>query len=207
MTKRLTTPVSALLLLAACATDPATDAPYDPLQDYEELEATTILDAPRAVPGNYAPEHQYQVDRGEYLVELLGCGACHTNGAFDGVPDHDRALAGSQTGIAYMNPLGTERPGVVYPPNITPDIETGIGSWSDRQIAIAIRAGIGRHGDRRIVVMPWQGYMRLTQDDLDAMVAYLRSIPAVRFEVPEEVKPGEVARYPFVYFGVYRSRD
>lgn len=204
---RPTISVFALLVIAACATDSARETPYDPLQDYEELDATTILDAPRAKPGNYAPERRFQVERGKYLVELLGCGACHTDGALEGAPDFDRALAGSRTGIAYMNPLGTAKPGVIYPPNITPDLETGIGSWSDRQIEIAIRAGVGRHGERRIVVMPWQGYAKLTQEDVEAMVAYLRSVPAVRFEVPGEVKPGEDASYPYVYFGVYRSRD
>ena len=147
------------------------------------------------------------MERGEYLVELLGCGACHTDGALEGVPDFDKALAGSRIGIAFTNPLADSTPGVVYPPNITPDVDTGIGAWSDRQIEIAIRAGVGRHGDRRIVVMPWQGYVKLTQDDLAAMVAYLRSIPAVRHEVPDEVRPGETASEPFVYFGVYRSRD
>lgn len=200
------TMICAALLLSACATDTATDAPYDPLQDYEELEATTVLDAPRAVPGNYAPENRDQVERGEYLVELLGCGACHTDGALEGAPNMERALAGSRIGIAYINPLANDKPGVIYPPNITPDIETGIGGWSDRQIQIAIRAGIGKHGDRRIRVMPWQAYSRLNREDLGAVVAYLRSVPAVRFEVPAEVRPGETAKYPFVYFGVYRSR-
>ena len=195
------------VFLAACATDTASESPYDPLQDYEEVDATTVLDAPAAVPGNYAPENKYQVDRGEYLVELLGCGACHTDGALEGVPDFDKALAGSRIGIAYTSPLADNRPGVIYPPNITPDVDTGIGGWSDRQIEIAIRAGVGKHGDRRIVVMPWQGYVKLTREDLAAMVAYLRSIPAVRHEVPAEVRPGETATEPFVYFGVYRSRD
>ena len=78
--------------LAACATRTVGQAPYDPLQDYAEVDATTILDAPAPVPGSFAPEHLYQVRRGEYLVELLGCGACHTDGALDGVPDFDRAL-------------------------------------------------------------------------------------------------------------------
>lgn len=189
-------------LVAACASE----TPTDLLQDYEEVDAKTILDAPSAIPGTYAPERRGLVARGEYLVELLGCGACHTDGALAGDPDFERSLAGSQTGIAYTDPLGEKNPGVIYPPNITPDDDTGIGTWTDLQIANAIRAGIGRHAGRRIAWMPWQGYARISDDDVDAIVSYLRSIKAVRHKVPDAVEPGNRATHPYVYFGVYRSK-
>jgi hypothetical protein len=195
--------VTILVLLAACAAE----APYDPRLDYEELAHMGIVTSPPPRGGQYAPIERDTVNRGRYLVELLGCGACHTDGAFEGAPDMDRLLAGSQTGIAYTNPLEYARPGVVYPANITPDEETGIGLWSDIEIANAIRSGTGRHARGRIATMPWPGYAKLEQDDLDAIVAYLRSIPAVSHAVPPEVLPGHEARKPFVYFGVYRSRD
>jgi mono/diheme cytochrome c family protein len=195
------------LFLVACATESTTETSYDPLQDYEEVDATTVLDAPDAVPGKFAPEHLYKVERGEYLVELLGCGACHTEGALEGVPDFDKALAGSSIGIAFSSPLGEERPGIVFPPNLTPDEETGIGLWSDRQIENAIRVGVGRHSGRKIAVMPWQGYTRMQPEDVEAIVAYLRSIKPVSHKVPDEVKPGVTTEHPFVYFGVYRSRQ
>ena len=134
-------------LLSACANEPP---PANPHAGFEELNSTQILDAPSPVPGNFAPENRYLVERGEYLVELLGCGGCHTDGALEGAPRMDRALAGSGIGIAYMNPFGNDRPGVVYPPNITPDSETGIGDWSDTQIAAAVRAGVGQHTGRRV---------------------------------------------------------
>jgi mono/diheme cytochrome c family protein len=192
----------ASLALAACAGE----APYDPLADYEELDAATILDAPASEPGTYAPENRYLVAQGRYLVELLGCGACHTDGALEGAPRSGRALAGSGIGIAYSNPLGDELPGIVYPPNITPDVETGIGAWTDQQIARAVRAGVGRHGNRRIAVMPWQGYAKLSDEDTTAIVSYLRSIKPVSHQVPKEVLPGQKASEPFVYLGVYRRR-
>ena len=75
------------LLVVACATDN-----YDPLEDYEEVNAVTILDAP--TPTSVAPENQVLVARGEYLVELLGCGTCHTDGALLGEPVMSRSLAG-----------------------------------------------------------------------------------------------------------------
>lgn len=190
-------------LLAACAAERS----YDPLEDYEELQHAGIVDSPAPVGGQFAPTDRDAIDRGRYLVVLLGCGACHTNGAFEGVPDMDMALAGSQIGIAWTNPLETEHPGVVYPPNITPDERTGIGLLTDSQIANAIRAGTASHGNRRLKTMPWQGYARLTDDDVEAIVAYLRSIPAIEHRVPAAVSPGRRASKPFVYFGVYRSRD
>ena len=183
-----------------------TDTPPVPVCDYEELSPTTVIESPDPVAGGFHPDNRDKIERGAYMVELLGCGSCHTNGAFDGSPDMEMALAGSSTGIAFLNPMGDAFPGVIYPSNLTPDDETGIGRWSDRQIANAIRAGIGRHGKRRIATMPWQGYEQLTDDDVDAMVAYLRSIEPIRNSVPKEVIPGDRATHPFVYFGVYRSK-
>ena len=78
--------------------------------------------------------------------------------------------------------------------------------WSAKRIAAAIRAGIGRHGRRRIAAMPWSGYAKLRDEDVRAIVSYLRSIPAVKHEVPSHVEPGRAASSPFVYFGVYRSK-
>ena len=193
----------AAVTLTACAAETSTDL----LERYEEVDATTILDAPSATPGTYAPEHRDLVARGEYLVELLGCGACHTDGALAGDPDFERSLAGSQTGLAYTDPLGEKHPGVIYPANITPDDATGIGTWTNKQIENAVRAGIGRHGSRRIAWMPWQGYAKISDDDVDAIVGYLRSIKSVRHQVPDEVVPGKPAKKPYVYFGVYRSKN
>ena len=125
------------LILASCTTSTY----YDPLKDYEQVNAATIIDAP--TPVEIAPENRGAVSRGEYLIELLGCGACHTDGALVGEPDLSRALGGSRIGIAYTSPLENRYPGIVYPPNITPDDETGIGRWSDQQIINAVRAGLG----------------------------------------------------------------
>lgn len=194
--------VFAAVMFAGCAAK----APTDLTKGYEQVDVTTILDAPSAMPGTFSPEHRGLVSRGEYLVELLGCGVCHTDGALMGDPDFDRSLAGSATGIAYTNPMGEKLPGVIYPGNITSDDQTGIGTWTDGQIANAIRAGIGRHGSRRIPSMPWQGYAKISDDDVDAIVAYLRSIKPVRHQVPDEVAPGKRATHPYVYFGVYRNK-
>jgi mono/diheme cytochrome c family protein len=192
-----------LLTLFACATE----SPYDPLEDYIELDATTILDAPSVDLSNIAPENIDAVARGEYLIELLGCGSCHTDGTLVGEPQMERSLAGSRIGIAYTNPLKYRHPGIVYPSNITPDDRTGIGSWSDEQIENAIRAGQGQHGSRRILTMPWQAYAKISDNDLYAIVSYLRNIEPVNHRVPDDVPPGGRAKAPYVHFGVYQSRD
>ncbi len=194
------------MLLAALVAACATESGPRPQELYRETDAVTLLEAPVPDAIGQSAGLRDKVNHGRYLVELLGCGACHTDGALIGAPDPDRGLAGSSTGIAYANPLGDDRPGVVFPANITPDIETGVGDLSDAQIGAAIRAGRTRHGRDGSVVMPWPGYARLTDEDLGAIVSYLRSIEPVKHRVPQPVAPGTPAREPYVYFGVYQRR-
>lgn len=203
--QRRATPIPALICaaLAACGSEPVA---VETFNQYEEVSADTVLVAPGPEPGRFAPADLDLIERGRYLVELLGCGVCHTDGALAGGPDPERQLAGSRTGIAYASPLQVEFPGVTFAPNITPDDETGIGRWSDQQISNAITAGLGRHTRRRILSMPWPGYAKLSDDDATAIVAYLRSIPPIHHRVPADVEPGEKTAEPFIYFGVYRSR-
>lgn len=170
------------------------------------MEATTILDAPSVNAEGLAAETQVLVKRGKYMVELLGCGTCHTNGALEGDPDIDNFLGGSDVGIAYMSPLDNRYPGVVFAPNLTPDVETGIGAWSDKELSMAIRQGEGRHSKRPGLVMPWPGYAKLSDEDTAAITAYLRSLEPVRHKVPDTVDPGQRTRESFVYFGFYRTK-
>ena len=117
--------------------------------------------------------------RGEYLVKtIVGCGNCHDgrdeNGEF--VPGME--LAGN---FVIEEPIFT-----AYAQNITPDPETGIGEWSDEEIERAIRHGISRDG--RMLGPPMAFYPpfypNIASDDMDAIIAYLRSVPPVRNEVP-----------------------
>ena len=195
--------ITALFFAGACGT--ASTAPDDPLDNYEEVTPATVLDTPGPVrTGTYNPE---QVDRGKYMVELLGCPSCHTDGALAGVPNSRRFLAGSRTGIAYTNPLKNQNPGVLYPANLTPDKETGIGTWSDDDILRVLRTGVTPEGRHTLSVMPWTSYARLSDEDANAIVAYLRSLPPVHHQVPENVQPGQKAEEPYVHFGVYRSKQ
>jgi mono/diheme cytochrome c family protein len=186
-------------VLAGCAAN-------DPLAGYEELRPTTVMEAPPPAPdaggAAYDPE---RVAHGRYLVELLGCGTCHTDGALIGEPRADRRLAGSGVGIAYSDPVREPHPGVVYPSNLTPDAATGLGRWSDEQLIRAIRGGVNRHGTASLLVMPWPAFSRMSDHDVRSIVAYLRSLPPVAHRVPEGARPGSPAPAPYVHFGVYRS--
>ncbi len=116
------------------------------------------------------------VERGRYLVETIaGCGNCHTplgpNGPLPG-----RHLAGG-----LVMDEGVFR---AVTPNITPDPATGIGGWSDAQLVRAIREGIRPDGTLIGPPMPFAFYRGLADDDLAAMVAYLRTVPAVVSDTP-----------------------
>jgi mono/diheme cytochrome c family protein len=126
------------------------------------------------------------IERGRYLVEsILGCGNCHTPKAPTGEPITSLNLSGG--GLSFSIPpfTGTAT-------NITPDRETGIGSWTDDEIKRAIIAGKrpnhGRLPNTELaVVMATSFFKAMTPSDLDAVVVYLRSIPAIRNEVAAPV--------------------
>lgn len=126
-----------------------------------------------------------KVARGQYLVTIGGCSDCHTPGALIGTPDKDKFLGGSDVGFAIPG-LG------VFPGrNLTPDKQTGLGSWTDEQIASAITRGI-RPDERTLApIMPYEASAHLTADDLQAIVAFLRSIKPVSNSVPGPFGPKE----------------
>lgn len=118
--------------------------------------------------------------RGRYLMRgLVACGNCHTPGSLMGRPDDSKELAG---GTKFDG-----KPFTAYAPNITPDKETGIGSWSDAQIITAIREG--RRPDGSIIgpPMPIGLYRGISDRDVRAIVAYLRTVKPVRNKVPRSV--------------------
>jgi len=195
---RYTLYIALSLVIVAC------QSPYNPLDDYEELDPTTIFANPEPLPSaDYSTE---QLNRGRYMVSMLGCGSCHTDGALIGAPVMSRQLAGSNTGIAYTSPFADSNPGVVYPPNLTPDMETGLGSWTMSRLVDMIRLGVSSHGGRSLPVMPWPAFTGITDDDAFAIAAYLKSLPPVRNRVPANVQPGQKASAAFVHFGVYQSK-
>ena len=87
---------------------------------------------------NYSLE---QLQRGRYMFGLLGCGSCRTDGALAVNVNRSRLFAGSSTGSAYNSPFVDDFLGVVYPPNLTPNLETGLGSWAMKRLIQIIKFG------------------------------------------------------------------
>jgi mono/diheme cytochrome c family protein len=130
--------------------------------------------------------------RGKYLVSIMDCGGCHTPGAIAGKPDFARALGGSNIGFRIPGA------GLVYPPNLTPDPEAGLGRWTDAQIIRAIKFGERPDGRQLIPIMPWPRYSALTDADAAALVAYLRSLPPVRERAPARTLEGQRPPAPYL---------
>lgn len=162
------------------------------------------------------------VARGHQLIDLGGCGDCHTPKRFDPklgmpVPDMQHLLAGHPEGgpdpvgqpgqgdSGLIGPTFTSFKlpfGVVYTANLTPDRETGLGNWSADEFIATMRTGHERGKGRAVLPpMPWQNLSQQPEQDLRAMFAYLQSIPAVKNRVPAPKVP------PPVIDGIGKSYD
>jgi mono/diheme cytochrome c family protein len=116
------------------------------------------------------------LERGDYLVNsILACGNCHTPMGPDG-PQMGLTLAG---GTRFEAP-----PFTVHASNITPDAATGVGEWSDAELKTAIVGGVRPDGVPLAPIMPSAFYQVMTSADLDALVAYLRTVTPVAHAVP-----------------------
>lgn len=116
------------------------------------------------------------IERGRYLVHAGGCLTCHTGEQPDAVP-----LAG---GRALKTAFG-----IFHAPNLTPDPETGLGGWSNDDLARALREGVAPDGSRYYPVFPYPSYTGLSDADVADIGAYLRSLapvhmPRVEHELP-----------------------
>jgi mono/diheme cytochrome c family protein len=133
-----------------------------------------------------------RVKRGEYLAAIMDCGGCHTPGALIGRPDAQRPLAGSDVGFEVPGL------GVFYPPNLTSDRETGLGSWSEADIVKAVRTGERPDGRMLVPVMPYHSYGRLTDGDAEALAAFLKALKPVRHQAPAMVGGSEKPSAPYL---------
>jgi mono/diheme cytochrome c family protein len=155
-----------------------------------------------------------QIERGRYIVNTAGCHDCHTPwviGPEGPEPDMSRMLSGHPQQLELPPaPKLPEGPwaviisgsftgwsgpwGVSYTANLTPDAETGLGRWTVENFKDTIRTG-RRMGRGRPILppMPIPVYQNLTDDDLEAVFAYLQTIPAIENRVPEPLPPPEAA--------------
>jgi mono/diheme cytochrome c family protein len=146
--------------------------------------------------------------RGRYLVDTLGCHDCHTpkKPGPELELDTSRLLSGHPEGSVLPAPPAAKGPwiasatsdftawsgpwGVSYAFNLTPDQNTGLGIWTEQMFVSAIRTGRHMGVSRPILPpMPWQMYRNLTDDDLKAVYAYLRTVKPIHNRVPDPVPP------------------
>lgn len=118
-----------------------------------------------------------KIERGRYLAVLGDCAGCHT--APGGTP-----FAG---GVSLETPFGA-----LIGPNITPDVATGVGAWSEEDFRRAMQEGIRKGGARLYPAMPYPAYTKVTRDDVSALWAYLRTLEPVH----NEIQPNQL-RFPF----------
>ncbi|HEU0218335.1 MAG TPA: c-type cytochrome [Stellaceae bacterium] len=124
-------------------------------------------------------------ERGKYLASFAGCDHCHTPGYFLGKPDMSRYLAGSDVGFKAGDL------GIFVGPNLTSDKETGLGGWTDEQIATVLTTGVRPDGRILAPIMPWRSFAKMTKPDIAALVAYLRTLPAISNKVLGPFGPDE----------------
>ena len=104
-------------------------------------------------------------ERGAYVFAAAGCKACHTDLKAEGA-----LLAG---GPALVTPFGT-----FYPPNITPDLENGIGNWSEEDFLLALSDGVAPDGSNYFPAFPYTSYTKMTREDAVDLWAYMKTVPA-----------------------------
>ena len=133
-----------------------------------------VYEAP--YPDLHASTDSAVIARGEYLVY----GPAHCSGCHSPVENWERLEAGEHLPLegGFQFPLEL---GVLYTPNLTPDEETGIGKYTDQEIARALTYGVGRDGRALLDIMPFHN---LSEEDKIAVISYLRSQPAVKRQIP-----------------------
>ncbi len=147
-----------------------------------------VLTIPQSLTAADVPVHSGDVANGERLYNASGCHSCHLPTANSGI---DKALPAG--GTPLKTPIG-----IFYPPNLTPDPETGLGAWSDLDFLNAMQRGISKSGSHLVPAFPYTSYAHMTRQDALDIRAYLASLPAVK----NAVKPHQVFALPIVRRGL-----
>jgi mono/diheme cytochrome c family protein len=123
------------------------------------------------------------MERGKYLVEhVAGCIDCHSKRDFSKYSGPVVPGTEGGGGFAFDEKLGL--PGVIYGSNITPDSETGIGTWTEDDILKAITQGISKNGDTLFPIMPYANYNYMAKEDLMSIIAYIKTLKPIKNKVP-----------------------
>jgi cytochrome c553 len=170
---------------------------------------TTGCGAETASASAAAVKKESPAERGRYLVTAMGCGDCHSPKKITPqgpVEDTSRLLSGHPEGTSLPTPPAATGPwiasaswdqtawagpwGITYATNLTPDQNTGLGIWTEDMFVTALKAGRHMGASRPILPpMPWQALSHLSDSDLRAIYAYLKTLPRVHNRVPDPALP------------------
>jgi len=173
------------------------------------VAATTAAACGNSAPEVTASAAGARVERGKYLVTVIGCNDCHTPlrmGPKGPEPDTSRFLSGHPEQMGALTPAKAQGPwlwagaatntafagpwGVSYAANLTPDRNTGLGIWTEDMFVNAIRTGRHMGTSREILPpMPWPAFRNATDEDLKAVYAYLRTLKPITNHLPDVQPP------------------
>jgi mono/diheme cytochrome c family protein len=152
------------------------------------LAAFWVLTIPHPLTADQIPKHVGDVANGEKLFNAGGCHSCH-------LPAKDSGL--DEASVAGGTPLKTPI-GILYPPNLTPDPETGLGNWTDADFVNAMQKGIGKNGEHLIPAFPYTSYTYMRVEDVLDIKAYLATLQPVK----NAAKPHEILAEPIIRRGL-----
>jgi mono/diheme cytochrome c family protein len=148
------------------------------------LLAFWVLSAPHPFVAADIPQHTANLENGKLLYNIGGCISCHASEADATIPAGGKPLP---------TPIG-----VLYPPNLAPDPETGLGQWSNVDFVNAMQKGLSPGGSHLIPAFPYTSYAHMKVEDVLDIKAYLDSLPPVK----NASKPNEVFALPVVRRGL-----
>ena len=129
-----------------------------------------VVTTPFEVTSPTLPDHVANLENGKLIFNAGGCISCHASPAAADVPAGGKPL---------KTPIGT-----LYPPNLTPDPETGLGNWKLSWFVAAMQQGLHHDGSNLIPAFPYGSYRSMKFEDVADVFAYLQSLPAVKNQVP-----------------------
>jgi mono/diheme cytochrome c family protein len=145
---------------------------------YLSLRKPNLLPA-ESIQVRMTPEN---IARGEHLFTVVAdCDGCHSE---RDITKFAAPVVVRGRGRGWQFPKELGLPGEVVAPNITPDVETGIGAWTDGEKIRAIREGVSRDGRPLFPMMPYKAFAKMSDADVQALVAYMNTLPAVRNPLP-----------------------
>ncbi len=135
---------------------------------------------PRDIKVEMTPQ---RIERGRYLFQnVADCDGCHSQRNFARI-DGPVVPSGRGKGTV-LSGLLTNLPGTVVAPNITPDPDTGIGTWTDGEKMRAIREGVDKDGRALFPMMPYAGFRSMSDEDVESLVAYMNTLSPIRNALP-----------------------